>query len=582
MAACAWAWSQPVRCGERMTSTGYVFEDFAFQTPPELAGEERGPYPCVIVGAGLAGLSLAIDLGMRGVPAVVIDQDASVGAAGTASRGVAYASRTLEFFDRIGIADRIAEKAATWSEGRIFDDRELISHYFVRDEDDQKWPAFLNIQQFYVEEFLAGRAAALDNVEIRWRSTVVDVTQTDELTTLHVDTPEGRYSLRASWVAACDGSNSSMARILGVDPERSLVNDHWAITDVIVETNEDLQRRFWLNVPELNGGAAIVHAMADGLVRCDWQVVNLDPVAEVAPERVRERVAALLGDDREFEIASVGRFRFKRKVLDPMIYGRVIFLGDAAHEIPPFGARGGNGAIQDAENLGWKLAAVLAGTASPVLLATYDTERLAAAHENARCAWQSTFFVNPRTPGEQLFRDAVLDLARRHDFARRLLNTGRASRPIRYADSSLTVTDRGIFAGGVQPGEAAYNGPVSCAGAARHLLDFWRGNFTAVYFAEDWPDADELVDEVGAFRLDHIIVTRNRELQVDGVPVVLDEPGALFDRYAALEGACYVLRPDAHVVGRRRDVAVETAVELVTGALVQAGVLERPTTATWR
>ncbi len=564
-----------------MTSTRYVFEDFAFQTPPELAGEKRGAYPCVIVGAGLAGLSLAVDLGMRGVPTVVIDQDASVGAAGTASRGVAYASRTLEFFDRIGIADLIAEKAATWSEGRIFDDRELISHYFVRDAENQKWPAFLNIQQFYVEEFLATRAAALDNVEVRWHSKVVDVTQTDELATLRVDTPEGQYSLQANWVAACDGANSSMAGILGVAPERSLVNDHWAITDVIVETNEDLQRRFWLNVPELNGGAAIVHAMADGLVRCDWQIVNLDPEAEVAPERVKERVAALLGDDRDFEIASVGRFRFKRKVLDPMIYGRVIFLGDAAHEIPPFGARGGNGAIQDAENLSWKLAAVLGETASSVLLATYDTERLAAAQENARCAWQSTFFVNPRTTGEQLFRDAVLDLARRHDFAQRLLNTGRASRPLRYADSPLTVKDRGIFVGGVQAGEAAYNGPVRYAGAERYLLDFWRGNFTAVYFADDWPDANEFVDEVCGFRLDHIIVTRNAELRVDGVPVVFDEEGALFDRYAASGGASYVLRPDAHVIGRRRQAAIQTAVELVTSALVQAKVQERPT-ATWR
>ena len=409
----------------------------------------------------------------------------------------------------------------------------------------------------------------------------MDVSQTDELATLQVDTPEGRYSLQAHWVAACDGANSSMAQMLGVDPERSLVNDHWAITDIIVETNEDLQRRFWLNVPELNGGAAIVHAMADGLVRCDWQIVNLDPEAEVTPERIRERVTALLGDVRDFTIASVGRFRFKRKVLDPMIYERVIFLGDAAHEIPPFGARGGNGAIQDAENLGWKLAAVLAETASSGLLATYDVERLAAAHENARCAWQSTFFVNPRTTGERLFRDAVLDLARHHAFAQRLLNTGRASRPIRYADSVLTVKDRGIFAGGVQAGEAAYNGPVRYDGAERYLLDFWRGNFTAVYFSEDWPDASELLDEVDGFRLDHIIVTKNPDLRVDGVPVVLDEHGALCDHYAASGGACYLLRPDAHVIGRRRQVAVQTAVDLMTGALMQANGQERPT-ATWR
>ncbi len=565
-----------------MTSARYSPERFEFQPPAELSGATTGPYPCVIIGAGLAGLSLAVDLGMRGVPTVVIDQDASVGAAGTASRGVAYASRTLEFFDRIGIADLIAEKAATWSEGRIFDDRELITHYFLREEENQKWPAFLNIQQFYVEEFLANRAEALDNVEIRWQSTVVELTQVDGLATVVVDTPMGRYSLQANWVAACDGANSSVARMLAVEPERSLVNDHWAITDVVVESNGDLQRRFWLNVPELNGGAAIVHAMADGLVRCDWQIVNLDPEAEVKPERIRHRVAALLGDDREYEIVSVGRFRFKRKVLDPMIHGRVLFLGDAAHEIPPFGARGGNGSIQDAENLGWKLASVISGAAAPSLLATYNRERLTAALENARCAWQSAFFVNPRTRGEKLFRDAVLGLAREHEFARRLINTGRPSRPFRYADSPLTVKDRGIFGGGVLAGDAAYNGPVRDAGSDRYLLDFWRGNFTAIYFIDDRPDVDGLVHEVCGFPLDHVIVTRNPDLRVEGVHVLLDVTGVVFDRYAASGGACYVLRPDAHVAGRRRVAAVQTAVELVTRAREQANVRTSPAEATWR
>ncbi|MFO1349673.1 MAG: FAD-dependent monooxygenase [Gammaproteobacteria bacterium] len=103
----------------------------------------------------------------------------------------------------------------------------------------------------------------------------------------------------------------------------------------------------------------------------------------------------------------------------------VFFIGDAAHVVCPFGARGGNNGIQDAANLAWKLALVLAGKAPPRLLDSYSAERRAAAVENLRVTSRTTRFLAPRSPAERILRNAVLDLARRHEFARPLVNTGR-------------------------------------------------------------------------------------------------------------------------------------------------------------
>jgi 3-(3-hydroxy-phenyl)propionate hydroxylase len=557
-----------------VSETAYQLREYPFRTPPELSGAAETPrYRCVIVGAGLAGLALAADLGQRGIEVTVIDQDATSGAEGILSRGVGYAARTIEVFDRLGIAEKIAAKAVTWNEGRIFDNQDLLVHYVIQPDEKQKWPAFLNIQQFHVEQYLVERVEELDNVEIRWQSRVVGLTQGDDAVRMAVETPAGSYSLEAEWAVACDGSASPLTGFLALEPSRTPLDDHWAFADIRVDLGELLQRRLWLNLPELGGAAALAHQMADGCIRYDWEIVNLDPEVETAPERVRERVTALLDGRTDFEIVSIGRWRLKRKLLPDLLHGRVIFAGDAAHELPPFGARGGNSAVQDAENLAWKLAAVLRGQAGSALLATYDSERSAAAVENARCACQSEGFINPKTAGERLFRDAVLALAREHEFARPLINTGRPSVPMVYAESPLTVADQDRFPGGVVPGEAAYNAPIEAGGAIGHLLDFWRGNFTAIYFTEDWSDGSSLPDRVAGFELDHLIVTRSPTLSVPGVQVLVDATGALTDGYAAAAGACYVLRPDMHVAGRRHEVSVGAAVEIVSSSLRQAEAL---------
>jgi len=543
--------------------TGYELAEYAFHRPPEFADPDPPVHPVAIVGGGLSGLALAGLLGLRGVPVVLLDQDASSGAWGTASRGIAYSKRTLEILDRLGVAERIRALGRTWNEGRIFDGEELIEHFVIQPEANQKWPAFINLQQFHTEEYLAERISQLESVELRWQSKVVGVEQDGDVVTLAVSTPIGEYRVRASWVVACDGANSEMQVHLGLHTPLHYFDDMWAITDLKVDM-PDVQRTFWLNYPYLDQGAAIMHCMSPGMVRVDWQIIHLDPDEEVKPARVRERLASFLGRE-DFEVVSIGRFQFKTRLMERFVHGRVIFAGDAAHELPPYGARGGNGGIQDAENLAWKLEAVLRRRAGERIVETYELERHQAAVENIAAAAQSSEFIWPSTHGARLFRDAVLRLARRHQFAKALVNTGRSSKAIHYLSTPLSVGDDGAFLGGIAPGEAAF----SCAVADGYLLDRWDGRFTAVYFVEGDGPAGPLPTEAAGFPLDHVVVSRST-----------DVTGDLFRRYDAGGGALYVLRPDVHVAGRSRTVTPEAAVAIVERSLAQAHALPETATVT--
>jgi 3-(3-hydroxy-phenyl)propionate hydroxylase len=277
---------------------------------------------------------------------------------------------------------------------------------------------------------------------------------------------------------------------------------------------------------------------------------NVDPEEEKKPERVLPRLRAMLGPDRPFEIEWVSVYTFQCRRLDRFRHGRVLFVGDAAHQVSPFGARGGNSGVQDADNLVWKLKLVLAGKAPDALLDSYDAERAFAADENIRHSTRSTDFISPKGPMTSAFRDAVLDLARRHRFARALVNSGRLSRPTVLKGSPLNTPDADEFAGAMVPGAACADGPVDGSGWLLRLL---RGGFIGLHFGEAPPP------EAAA-------------LEDGPVPVRTLSLGAteiLAERYDARPGTYYLIRPDQHVAGRWRRfdaMAVRAALDRAIGA----------------
>ena len=503
----------------------YELPVYPYRKPPELETGRSGDYPVVIVGAGMAGLTAALELGGRGVPTVLLDDDDTVGASGLSSRGICHAKRSLEIFDRHGVAARMVAKGVTWNEGEVYRGAERLYRFNLQPEPDAKFPAFVNLQQFYVEEYLVERLRQMPEVDLRWKNKVVAVSSGNEDVGLTVETPDGTYAARAKYLLAADGAHSVVREQLGAkDAASGRLESVWCIADVRMAGESDVVRKSYLDSP-LNGGGAIwYHQMADGVWRTDWLITHYpDRDGEATPARAAERLKKLLGPDKPFELVWVGPYRFRKRYLERLRYGRTFFLGDAAAQHSPFGARGGNRAVQDAHNLAWKLALVLGGKAHPDLLDTYDDERHPATVEHVEHSTRAAIFIGPESPGQRLVRDAILDLAQRHPWARAWVNTGRLSVASVYEHSPLNA-EKGHFTSALaRPGAAAPDG--RCGEG--YFVEKLGGDFCVAYFGAAGP-------------------------QLDFPAFTVEKSGSesLFQRYGVKETATYVFRPDGHVLAR--------------------------------
>jgi len=414
----------------------YELPAWPFVEPPEIATGRTLRHPVVIAGGGLAGLTLACDLAQRGIRAVLLDEDDTVGVRGASSRGICYAQKSLEIFERLGIYERIRAKGITWSVGRTFSGADEVYAFDLKDESLSEQPPFINLQQFYLEWFLVERILALDPELIRWKSRVVAIGNESDHVKVEVETPAGRYALEAEWFIDATGANSRIRNAMGLEVNASHGTDRWCITDVKFKQPFAVERWTWIDAPFNEHRAVWQHLMADEVWRLDYQMSEgADPEAISRPEVAGARLREQLGPDVEFEFVWIGPYQYRDHLLEQFRVGRTLFIGDSAHVVSPFGARGGNNGIQDAANLGWKLALVLNGEAGEKLIDSYHAERHAAAAENLKVTSRTTRFLAPRSAAEHRLRRAVVALARTHEFARKLANTGRMAQANAYPSS---------------------------------------------------------------------------------------------------------------------------------------------------
>jgi len=407
----------------------YELPRWPFVPPPELKQPGKTiRHPIVIVGAGPAGLTLACDLASRGVRCVLLDEDDTVGVRGASSRGICYAQKSLEIFARLGIYERVAEKGITWSFGRTFSGEREVYNFNLKTDSVSQQPPFINLQQFYVEWFLVERIQALGFADLRWKNKVTHVTPLGDGARIEIETPDGTYAIEADHLIDATGANSPIRAQLGIDAHTSRSTDRWCISDVRFKKPLPVERWTWVDAPFNEGRGVWQHLMADGVWRIDYQMPeNCDAEHISKPEVAGARLREQLGPDVEFEFVWIGPYGYRDHLLDQFRHGRILFIGDAAHVVSPFGARGGNTGIQDAANLAWKLALVTQGIAQETLLDSYHDERHPAAAENLRVTSRSARFLAPRSNAEHTLRRAVVDLAVRYPFARALVNTGRMS-----------------------------------------------------------------------------------------------------------------------------------------------------------
>ncbi|MBN8493324.1 MAG: FAD-dependent oxidoreductase [Burkholderiales bacterium] len=535
-------------------SKSYTYPEFPYRQSAAQREGRLERHPLVVIGAGPIGLSIALDCAQRGIAVRLIDDNNTVS---FGSRAVCYAKRPLEIWDRLGVAAPLVAKGVRWQVGKVFLEDEQVYQFDLLPERGHKMPAMINLQQYYVEQTLVDACEAHPKIDIGWKHKLVALAQQDDHARLTVETPDGRYHLEADWVIACDGANSDTRQMVGAQFTGQFFEDRFLIADVVLKSapqpahgaqrlGSEPERWFWFDPPFHRGQSVLLHKQCDDVWRIDFQLGrDADPEAEKRPERVIPRIQAMLGPELPFELEWVSVYQFACRRIDKFRYGRVIFAGDSAHQVSPFGARGANTGIQDVDNLAWKLKLVLDGQAPLALIDSYHEERAFAADDNLLNSTRATDFISPKSPVSLRYRNAVLELAATEPFARPLINSGRLSTPTPYLQSSLNTPDEDTFAGLMKPGTNCADAPLQRQGQPAWLLNVINtlhgpaGGFTLLCFGPR-----PAVESVAEGPLVARVLSVGDDVQ--------DADGLLAQRYDAQPGTVYLIRPDQHVAARWR------------------------------
>ncbi len=522
---------------------------------PDQTSVTRAHHPLVVVGAGPVGMAAAIDAGIQGLRALVLDDNNTVS---VGSRAVCWSKRALEILDRLGCAERMVAKGVTWKVGKTFYRDKLIRQFDLLPASGYKQPAFINLQQYYLEEYLVERLNQLDNVMVRWKNKVIGVAETEDTVLLTIDTPDGVYNISCDWLVVADGANSTVRSLVGLESKGQVFEDRFLIADILMKADFPPERWFSFDPSYHRGWSTLLHRQPDNLWRLDFQLgANADPEEEKKPEKVIPRVKAMMGDDVEFELEWASIYNFSCRQMDKFRHGRLLFVGDAAHQVSPFGARGANSGFQDTDNLIWKLKLVMENKAPKRLLDSYDAERVPAARENLLNSTRTTDFMSPKSGISKIFRNAVLELASDFEFARDLSNSGRLSDPAILDDSSLNTADEDSFAGELVPGNVVADAPVKGLNGEPWLLSVLDSSFHLLYFTDSatelgQKDIEALQRITGESIPVQLIIISDKIKQIPGLFVLEDSEGMAKERFDGEPGTTYLVRPDQHVAARWR------------------------------
>jgi 3-(3-hydroxy-phenyl)propionate hydroxylase len=515
-----------------------------------------------VVGAGPVGMTLAGRLAQHGVTVVLLEQHPRH--TGEGSKALCMQRETLEIWARLGIGEQVAGRGVQWNLGRTyFRGRELFQVRLPSASRDH-FPPFVNINQTEVEAMLLARLAELPEVDLRWSHRLVGIAQDSEGVTLRCEGPAGEQTMRVGYLVGADGAHSGVRHAIGMGFPGHSFPDLFLICDIRAQLPFPRERRFFFDPPWNPGRQVLIHPQPDDTWRIDWQVPpGTDLEAERASGDLDRRVRAVIGAAADYELLWATPYRFHQRLVERFRVGRLLLAGDAAHLMSPFGARGLNSGVADAENLAWKLAAVISGRASDDLLESYQTERRAAAVENLAISDASMRFMVPRGRLRRLLRNAILRGSLRLPRLRRLVNSGRLAQPFSYADSPIVVAEtreRRIPPIGAVAPDAPCR-PLGEATATR-LRELFGSGFVALLVGESGRSAASVAIRASrlAWPAACQIVAVGPDGPLAGVTVLADEEGEVRRAYGGAGPSAFLVRPDGHLaawVPLRRTDAVD-------------------------
>ena len=461
-------------------------------------------------------MTLAGRLAQLGTSVTVFEAQPSPAREG--SKAICMQRETLEIWARLGIGDAVAGRGVQWHVGRTFvRGRELFTTRLSAGE--EHFPPFVNISQSEVEDLLEVRLATLGVPVVRAHR-LIGLSQDGDGVRLTFATGGGDIEVRADWAVGTDGAHSAVRHLAGIAFPGATFADRFLIADVRAELPFTRERHFHFDPPWNPGRQVLVHPQPDGVWRIDWQVPpETDADDERASGRLDERVRAVIGEATPYELVWLTGYRFSQRLADAFRVGRVLLAGDAAHVMSPFGARGLNSGVADAENLAWKLAAVTLGRAGPALLDTYTTERRSAALDNLAATAATMRFMAPTGRLRRGARDLLLRLAPAFRWARRRVNSGRLAEPARYAPSAIVADRQELEGPGLRPGMVAPDVPLAAGGRLHDHLG--RGSVVVVPHATE-PAFDAptvVVGEGSPFGTDRAWLVRPDGYLADAVPL---------------------------------------------------------------
>jgi 3-(3-hydroxy-phenyl)propionate hydroxylase len=512
--------------------------------------------PVAIVGAGPIGLTLALRLASAGVSSTILEAAPELLKQG--SKACLIQGDVLEILDKVGCATTIAQTGIAWTTARTYvRDKEIrAAEYPV----GPGFGPFVNISQHRIEQLLVAAVEAEPLCDLRWGHEVVGMREEADgpggadgsVLVRFADRPD---ELRFRYLVGCDGVRSRVRELLDVTWTGYSHQDRFLITDIRARLPLAKERHFHYDPSSNPGRQLVMHPQPDDIWRIDWQ---LAPDADIAAERASgdfdRRVRAVIGDV-PYEIDWVSTYRFHQRVVDRFRVGRVFLAGDAAHALPPYGSRGMNSGIQDADNLAWKLARVLGGQAGDGLLDTYHTERYAAAEENLRVTEATIRFMVPPSRWHRWARAVLLRLSAPLKSARRHVNSGRMAEPFVYRGSPI------VQASATEPllGAFAPDGRVLVGGAPSRLRRHLGAGFVALLPVPDEAAARDVVDRArslptaDAVRLVVLLPPGASPFDLPGATVLVEDVGRpLTEPYRRAPGGWWLVRPDGHLAAHRR------------------------------